>query len=867
MTDELRQLAFSEGGTSSLNTEDSMTKRIKSLAVITLHSSVHTVNLHELRQQSDENVHAFAARVRGISASCNLQKKCNSCQEVVTYCEETCFHVVLAGICDQDMKERALTQAMMETITDLNSLVKWCTADESGRLGIPNQSSIGALRQSNYKKQLKIKTCLNCGQKKHGDGGPQAREKDCKAWGKVCTKCSRRNHFASVCKSTKPVGSNNAISEDPEDPSSNGALHFLGLHQSSEDSSEGATAKDSPQCETAQNSSECETAGDSSECASHSALDSLVIPTQPAHLAAMVQDMKESGSQSVKTIPLPHMLHHVHAGWVKSKPKQSPSVLVNIRLHIPSYKSLGLQTPTVFKGRQRRPKSVTKSSVMDSGAQMNVCPDTFLSELNIQPDSIFPLQARIEGASSEPITLTGGIIVEISGENDSGQVISTLQLMYVSKAVKHVYLSLDACVGLQVVPQNFPKIGSCPPTPAKHLAAINATISRIEAVPAQHTKCTNTGVIQPGTEQCSCPNRALPPTSSPKLPCAATEENLPKLKQYILDRFAASAFNTCQRQPLPLMEGSPPLRLHVDPAAKPVAIHQAAQVPLHWRDAVKGGLDRDVRLGVLEPVGVNDPVEWCSRMVVTPKHNGEPRRVVDFQALNDHAPRQTHHTETPWSLVSSVPPNQVKSVLDCFHGYHSVPIAEEDRPYTTFLTPYGRYRYKSCPQGFLAAGDAYSHRMDLIVEDIPRLRKCIDDSLLYDSDIETNFHRVCSFLETCSKQGCVFNPEKFQFGEQKVKFLGFNITKDGVTPTEDFLQNIRSFPIPKTITDIRSWYGAVAQISYAFSTAPIMQPFKHLLSTKTPFQWSPDLEAAFQASKEEIVRQCQMESRALIPTS
>ena len=84
MTDELRQLAFSEGGTSSLNTEDSMTKRIKSLAVITLHSSVHTVNLHELRQQSDENVHAFAARVRGISASCNLQKKCNSCQEVVT---------------------------------------------------------------------------------------------------------------------------------------------------------------------------------------------------------------------------------------------------------------------------------------------------------------------------------------------------------------------------------------------------------------------------------------------------------------------------------------------------------------------------------------------------------------------------------------------------------------------------------------------------------------------------------------------------------------------------------------------------------------------------------------------------------------
>jgi hypothetical protein len=48
------------------------------------------------------------------------------------------------------------------------------------------------------------------------------------------------------------------------------------------------------------------------------------------------------------------------------------------------------------------------------------------------------------------------------------------------------------------------------------------------------------------------------------------------------------------------MKGSPPLNLHVDQHARPVAVHQAAQVPLHWQDAVKGGLDMDVRLGVIE---------------------------------------------------------------------------------------------------------------------------------------------------------------------------------------------------------------------------------------------------------------------------
>ena len=921
MTDELRQLAFAEGGTSSLATEEAMTARIKSLAVVTLHSSVHVVNLHELRQQSDENVHAFAARVRGIAASCNLQKKCNGCQAVVTFSEETCFHVVMAGICDQEMKEKALTQAMMETITDLNSLVKWCTADESGRLGVTGQSSIAPLRQSLYKKQLKTKTCHNCGQKRHGDGTPQAREKNCKAFGKTCSKCGKNNHFSSVCKSTSPAGSNNAISteETATEADSHGALHFRALHHTKPNTSlwrpwESRFADQVNKVATHKKQTEpiftysVPTANRFSALTEEPVREHTIpsstpdldveqttklpdqrdtrilcrpkvisprkqattlpglpditaspyplpqcIPTNPAHLAALVQDMTQSGSKSVKTVPLPHMLHDVHAGWIKSRPRKSPDMPVTIRLHLPSYKNLGLTVPTFSRKLSNPARSITKSSIMDSGAQMNVCPESLLSELHIKPDTIFPLQARIEGASSEPITLTGGIIVEISGKTATGQPVSTLQLMYVSKAVKYLYLSLNACVGLRVVPADFPQIGSCPPNAATHLDAISAAISRIEST---HTKCTNTGIIQPGTEKCSCPARALPPHTPPQLPCAPTEENLPKLKKFILDRFAASAFNTCQRQPLPLMEGSPPLRLHVDSAARPVAVHQPAQVPLHWRDAVKGGLDRDVRLGVLEQVDVNEPVAWCSRMVVTPKQNGEPRRVVDFQALNDHAPRQTHHTETPWSLVSSIPPNQVKTVLDCFHGYHSVPIAEEDRPYTTFLTPYGRYRYKTCPQGFLAAGDAYSHRMDLIVGDTPRLKKCIDDSLLYDSDIATNFFRVCQFLEKCSSQGCVFNPEKFQFGENTVKFLGFNVNRDSVTPTEDFLQNIRSFPTPKTITDIRSWYGAIAQISYAFSTAPIMQPFRHLLSTKAPFQWSPDLDQAFQASKEEIVRQC-----------
>ena len=64
------------------------------------------------------------------------------------------------------------------------------------------------------------------------------------------------------------------------------------------------------------------------------------------------------------------------------------------------------------------------------------------------------------------------------------------------------------------------------------------------------------------------------------------------------------------------------MQLMIDPMAKPTAYHSPIPVPIHWQDAVKAGLDRDVRLGVLEPISVGEPVTWCHRMVICAKKMG-----------------------------------------------------------------------------------------------------------------------------------------------------------------------------------------------------------------------------------------------------
>ena len=96
----------------------------------------------------------------------------------------------------------------------------------------------------------------------------------------------------------------------------------------------------------------------------------------------------------------------------------------------------------------------------------------------------------------------------------------------------------------------------------------------------------------------------------------------------------------------------------------PYANHKAVPVAVHWQEEVKQQLDRDVAMGVLEKVPVNEPADWCHKMIVVPKKTGKPRRTVNLQPLNKASIRQTHHTASPWHVARSIPANVKKSVCD-----------------------------------------------------------------------------------------------------------------------------------------------------------------------------------------------------------
>ena len=468
--------------------------------------------------------------------------------------------------------------------------------------------------------------------------------------------------------------------------------------------------------------------------------------------------------------------------------------------------------------------------VADSGCQSCIMPTAIAHTMGLSNADIFPVTLTMRGAIAENLGVKGGIVADITATDMSGSVRRTKQIVYLSDSVNKAFLCKEALVGLGALPSNFPAI---PETPTDVTASVSSN-----TVP-----------------QCDCPRR---PDDPPPLPTClppgleAIPEHVPALKEWIVDYYGASSFNTCEHQPLRMMQGEP-MRLYVDPDARPLTVHKPAQVPIHWQERVFQDLERDIRLGVLERVPPNTPVTWCSRMVVAAKADGSPRRTVDLQHLNRHSVRQTHHVESPFHLADRVPQNTFKTVTDAWNGYHSVPIHPDDRHLTTFITPWGRYRYQVAPQGFLASGDAYNQRFDAIIADFPDKVKCVDDTLKWTFSIRDSFFQLCKWCDLTYRGGVTLNPPKTQFAQEVVEYAGLEITPTNVRPSPKFIDSIDCFPTPKDISGARAWFGLVNQGSYAFAMAKRMQPFRHLLKPSVKFEWTDELDSLFQESKAMII--------------
>ena len=290
--------------------------------------------------------------------------------------------------------------------------------------------------------------------------------------------------------------------------------------------------------------------------------------------------------------------------------------------------------------------------------------------------------------------------------------------------------------------------------------------------------------------------------------------------------------------------------------AVPFCVKAPRTVPYAYREKLREELELLQEQGIIAPV--TEVTEWCVPIVVAPKKGSDRIRMcVDLSRLNRYVRRERYQSPTPADAVADLAAEKAKyfTVIDAMKGYHQCPLEEESQALTTFITPFGRYKYLRAPYGLSSIAEHYNRCMAEAFEGLTGFRRIVDDIVIYDQDEASHIDHVRQFLQRCCNQGISLNKDKWQLCQTCVTFAGFQLSRDGYRVDPSLTDAIAEFPIPATRTELRSFFGLVNQLAACTDKiANLLAPLRPLLSTKNEYVWLSDHDQALSQAKQQLVR-------------
>ena len=232
--------------------------------------------------------------------------------------------------------------------------------------------------------------------------------------------------------------------------------------------------------------------------------------------------------------------------------------------------------------------------IPDTGAEVTIAGEMYLPMLKIKKRNLRVPTETLKHVAGGKVPVIGSCYLsfQIYGQ-------SVIEEVYFVPNISHIFLSIGACKGLKLISPNFP---------------YQNDLRVVDTEEQEDLKAFSFGNVEGGQRGITTELSASTSTKKGEvvweppsvMPYEAVEENIPLLEKWFLKTFE-KVFDT-EQYPLPVMTGLPH-HIHLQEGAKPIAIHSPLSVPVHWKQAVKELLDRDVELGIIEKVPVGEAVE------------------------------------------------------------------------------------------------------------------------------------------------------------------------------------------------------------------------------------------------------------------
>jgi hypothetical protein len=147
--------------------------------------------------------------------------------------------------------------------------------------------------------------------------------------------------------------------------------------------------------------------------------------------------------------------------------------------------------------------------------------------------------------------------------------------------------------------------------------------------------------------------------------------------------------------------------------------------------------------------------------------------------------------------------------MDLKHSYHLIRIKEGDEWKIAFQCRYGLYEFLVMLFGLSNAPATFQDMMNYIFRDMldQGVIADIDNVLIYAETEEKHDELIKEVLKRLEENGLVISPEKCILGRNKVEFLGYIISEEGIEMAKDKVETILIWELPKSLKEIQVFLG------------------------------------------------------------
>jgi hypothetical protein len=241
---------------------------------------------------------------------------------------------------------------------------------------------------------------------------------------------------------------------------------------------------------------------------------------------------------------------------------------------------------------------------------------------------------------------------------------------------------------------------------------------------------------------------------------------------------------------------------------------------------------------------------WAGQMIGVPKKDGDTRWCNDMRPANrESLPDRyliTRMSEI-FDFLSSIPGAFIIE-LDATAGYHQVPIEEESKKFTAYLTPLGLREANFMCMGFRNSMQIFTRNMDLIFSGLQNIiLACYVDNIyvVTPPNFETHLQALRTTFSRCRQFNLKLKASKSQFFCKEINALGHHFSPQGVRPLKQHLDIIGKALPPTSLKDLERFLGLANYYRrYIRNYAQTSSPLETLLGKPKDFYWNVEHQKA-----------------------